>query len=220
MHLRTLTVLSRCLAELGYTPGLLEKVRYLEDVCPRSLLYVLRQLMAHFQNLGKSKATNEQLLRDKENHALRVEELEKKVTLYQSENVKLFEDNVKLVKDCELLRKELSILRAQAVVNQEMHGKPFSEILAQYALLKDQYADAVKVIQLRGVKPNAMDAQAATTITPQPQPLAYHPPRQLQPTPSTSECLFYSASGLRLTRRCQVVPSRSVPPPCIAQNSR
>ncbi|KAF8213844.1 hypothetical protein K438DRAFT_988455 [Mycena galopus ATCC 62051] len=146
-----------CLHELGYTPGLLEKLRYLEEQ-GRSLT-----------------AANELLV--KENETLKglaqnAQKIQETVTRYQEENVKMYEDNGKLVQDCKLLRGEIAKLRNQVLVNEEMRGKDVPEILKQYALLKTHYEEAIMEIQ-KFVKQRPAGTLASGS----------HPPRQLQQSP-------------------------------------
>ncbi|KAK7061988.1 hypothetical protein R3P38DRAFT_2832734 [Favolaschia claudopus] len=80
-----------CLSELGYSPGLLEKVRYLEE----------EDKILRFQN--------EQLQRDVQRLTQEVVQLKDKGEVYQKEGVKLWDDNRKLLADTEHLRAELQI---------------------------------------------------------------------------------------------------------------
>ncbi|KAJ6515575.1 hypothetical protein C8R45DRAFT_212561 [Mycena sanguinolenta] len=147
-----------CLHELGYSPGLLEKVRYLEE------------------SLAKLKAENEKL----KNFALTVEDLRKKALAYQQENVKMYEDNTKLFGDCELLRQELSALNMLAKKNEETRGMNTTQILGQYALLQLQYEDALK--QIQRLKPkNAAPAQSQPQAS-GPYPVRSQPPPAVVPS--------------------------------------
>ncbi|KAF7352530.1 hypothetical protein MVEN_01218000 [Mycena venus] len=156
-----------CLQELGYTPGLIERIKHLEEASV------------------KLRSTNEQLYKHTEKLKLYADELKQKCLQYQSENVKLYEDNSKIINDCNGLREEIINLRAKCVVNEETRGKDVSEILAQYALLKTQYAEAVKALGLCAAQINTMAVSAAVA-----QPV------QL-------------SSGSREIRPTQVVPSQA-----------
>ncbi|KAF7355576.1 hypothetical protein MSAN_01474800 [Mycena sanguinolenta] len=110
-----------CLQELGYSPGLLEKVHYLEE----SLAKVKGENEKLKVENEKLKAENEKL----KNFAPAVEDLRKKAFAYQQENVQMYEDNTKLFAECEFLRQELTKLRMLASKNEETRGKDVTEIL-------------------------------------------------------------------------------------------
>lgn len=73
-------------------------------------------------------------------------------------------------------------------------------IVGQYALLKNQYADAVKELQLRTTQMVSMAANASASA-PQPVASGSNTPREIRPVPG--ECsLSHCRLGL-LTRRYQ-----------------
>ncbi|KAJ7930068.1 hypothetical protein B0H13DRAFT_1963094 [Mycena leptocephala] len=171
-----------CLQELGYSPGLLERNRYLDDACTK-LQTANQQLLTTNQQLT---TLSDALKRD--NKALRafLEQLTDKCKTYQEENVKLYEDNTKLV--------------SEVRTHEEMSGQDISVIVGQYALLKNQYADAVKELQLRTTQMVSMAANANASA-PQPAASGSNTPREIRPVPG--ECsLSHCRLGL-LTRRYQ-----------------
>ncbi|KAJ7180394.1 hypothetical protein C8R43DRAFT_1117695 [Mycena crocata] len=163
-----------CLQELGYSPGLLERVRFYEKAQP-----ALQQ-----QN----------------------EELHARCAKYQEENVKLYDDNTKLLANCKILRKKLAATQAFCVTFEQNRDKTYMNILKEFAIMKEQYADAVNELkkyakrstpaaavplqtsasQLQPIRPTVVPSQQPFRRSSAPQlhsPLA---PQQQQPYPMAS----------------------------------
>ncbi|KAJ7830791.1 hypothetical protein B0H14DRAFT_3714414, partial [Mycena olivaceomarginata] len=123
-----------CLQELGYAPGLLQKMQYLEDV------------------IGKLRTTNEQLHHDNEKLKAHADVLQRTCNRYQGESVKLYQDNANILADCESLRKELTHLSMQIFMHETTRGKDVSAILREYAAVQNRYTMAVNQLQFIAVQ--------------------------------------------------------------------
>ncbi|KAJ6538528.1 hypothetical protein DFH09DRAFT_1177148, partial [Mycena vulgaris] len=159
-----------CLQELGYTPGLIERIRHLED--------------ANAQMVKMS----DELHRGGKAWRAQAEAAKVKCDRFQLENVKLYEDNVKLVGDCETLRAQLAAAQNLCKIYEEARGKDGAELLQQYGALAGQYSEAVKELERYNINNNArVAAQShpqASGSQPQPQPHASgsgSQPRGLRP---------------------------------------
>ncbi|KAJ7044627.1 hypothetical protein C8F04DRAFT_592284 [Mycena alexandri] len=153
-----------CLQELGYSPGLLERLRYLEDVRPASGL--MRRAFpnaAPIQHVAKGKETNEKLLHNKKTLLAIVEDVRNTCQTYQKENVELYEDNTRLLGEGEKLRAEVALLQAQLRVHQETRGMSSSDIITQYATLQIEYRDAVKQLSRR-IQTNSNPSNAGAGV--------------------------------------------------------
>ncbi|KAJ7682496.1 hypothetical protein DFH06DRAFT_1119728 [Mycena polygramma] len=178
-----------CLQELGYSPGILEQNRILTD------------------SVAKLQEANKLLLAENTKLKAYTEELKKRADKYQVENVGLYDDNVKLVTDsnalrtdCDSLNAELTSLRSILV---ETQGKDRAEILTQYSLLRNHYADAVgQLHRLTRPKSNA--------ASPQPIASGSHPPREVRPT------MVSSQQQQQQPRRVSAPQLQSLPTPSYA----
>ncbi|KAJ7490285.1 hypothetical protein B0H11DRAFT_1018757 [Mycena galericulata] len=150
-----------CLQELGYTPGLIERLKYLEGYA------------AQLEKAVKSQPRDENAERERTRgdvYKRQVVELMAKCELYQRENVKLYEDNSRLVGDAEKLRAQVAAAQARAGVYEGTRGKEVREILdgyaelqAAYKTLHASYADAVTLLQ------NKVNVNAGPRVVPQQQ---------------------------------------------------
>ncbi|KAJ7129377.1 hypothetical protein C8R44DRAFT_76600 [Mycena epipterygia] len=154
-----------CLAELGYTPGLIERVNYLETIVAQ-----LKQ-----QNM-ELKQQNMELDRNAKAWRIHADGLKGKCITYQSENVKLYEDNHKLVQDCDALRAQLAAVQGLCAVYEKAREMDSVEILKQYAALASQYSDAVRQLRRRAA------ADPNTRPVAPPQASGSQPPREIRPT--------------------------------------
>ncbi|KAJ6490298.1 hypothetical protein C8R47DRAFT_1124134 [Mycena vitilis] len=148
-----------CLQELGYSPGILEQNRILTD------------------QVAKLHERNKLLLSDNTKLKAYSEELKRRAAKYQEENVGLYDDNVKLVADSNALRTDCDSLRS---ILAETQGMERAEILVQYSLLRNQYADAVD--QLR-----RLTRPESNAASPQPIASGSHPPREVRPIMLSSQ---------------------------------
>ncbi|KAJ7498638.1 hypothetical protein FB451DRAFT_5197 [Mycena latifolia] len=162
-----------CLQELGYTPGLNERLRYLEEMNAR---------------LG---AVNDDLLKKGKAWQIRAEEtqvqaqaLKVKCDTFKSENVKLYEDNGKLLGECDTLRTKLATAERLCAIYEQQRGRDGAELLKQYGQLAEQYAAAVRDLQ-------RTNARIAAQPQPQPQASASQP-REIRPTVVPTQVVYPS----------------------------
>ncbi|KAK7000998.1 hypothetical protein R3P38DRAFT_3613112 [Favolaschia claudopus] len=127
-----------CLSELGYSPGLLEKVHYLEE----------EDKILRFQN--------EHLQSEVQRLLQEVVQLKDKGEVYQKEGVKLWDDNRKLLADTEHLRAELQIYQnSQApdmaqIVSNSARWEAHCMALKRDLLIRDNEITQLKTKLARG----------------------------------------------------------------------
>ncbi|KAJ7780950.1 hypothetical protein B0H16DRAFT_602815 [Mycena metata] len=171
-----------CLQELGYSPGLLERLRYLED------------------HVAKGHKTNEKLHHEKKVLKANLEDMQSKCQTYQIENVKLYEDNARLIGENDKLRVDLELLRAQLRVHQETRGMSYSEIVSQHAALQIEHRQAVKQLSTYW-QANSNPNNAVTGG--QPQPGLVRPPTMV---PSQSQVPLRRVSAPSLQPQANAHP--------------
>ncbi|KAJ7752795.1 hypothetical protein DFH07DRAFT_824999 [Mycena maculata] len=141
-----------CLAELGYTPALLQRVQWLEGVVTHLKNANADLLKTHTpseerqrgdeykRQAGELRAMYDKLQADF------TEEMAKS-TRYQGECLKLYEDNVKLSADCDALREQVKVAQERITAYEKTRDMNANQILEQYGNLQANYRKAVGELQ-------------------------------------------------------------------------